>query len=136
MAHEPRPATHADHPSARTEDADINVWAVFCFGASLIGVAIVVHVIVLVMFGYFNGREAARVAPEYPLAAGDAGREPPEPRLQTNPRADLRALRTHEDELLNNYGWVDKQAGVVRIPIEAAIRMTAQRGLPAREEKR
>ena len=70
---------------------------------------------------------------EYPLAAGRTEQLPPEPRLQTNPREDLRLLRAHEDEVLNNYSWVDKSAGVVRIPIEEAIKLTAKRGLPARQ---
>ena len=58
---------------------------------------------------------------------------PPEPRLQTNPREDLRALRAREDAVLNSYGWVDKTAGVVRIPIDEAIKLTVQRGLPVRQ---
>ena len=61
---------------------------------------------------------------------------PPEPRLQTNPREDLRELRAKEDELLGSYGWVDKNAGVVRIPIEDAMKLTVERGLPARTEQR
>jgi len=60
--------------------------------------------------------------------------QPPEPRLQTNPRGDLRALRDQEDELLNGYSWADKSAGVVRIPIERAMQLTLERGLPARKD--
>ena len=84
------------------------------------------------LFQYFSERESVRLAPEYPLAAGQETRLPPEPRLQTDPRADLRELRAHESTVLSTYGWVDKAAGVVRIPIEEAMRITAQRGLPAR----
>ena len=54
----------------------------------------------------------------------------PAPRLQLAPEADLAALRAREDEVLNQYGWVDKKAGVVRIPIERAMDLIAQRGLP------
>ena len=50
---------------------------------------------------FFNGREATKVAPQYPLAAGQENRVPPEPRLQTNPREDLRELRANEDAVLN-----------------------------------
>jgi hypothetical protein len=89
---------------------------------------------VWLLFLYFSGREATRVAPEYPLAAGQQTRVPPEPRLQTNPREDLRALRAREDAILNSYGWVDKKAGVVRIPIDEAIKLTVKRGLPVRQE--
>ena len=58
---------------------------------------------------------------------------PPEPRLQTNPRQDLSNLRAREDALLNSYGWVDKNTGVVRIPIERAMQLIVERGLPTRQ---
>ena len=46
---------------------------------------------------------------------------------------DLRDLRTAEDEQLKSYGWVDRNGGVVRIPIDEAMKLTLQRGLPARQ---
>jgi hypothetical protein len=124
--------TSPDAAPIRDEDADVNVRAILGFGAGLILVALLIYLMVWLLFLYFNGRESVRVAPEYPLAIGEATRLPPEPRLQTNPRGDLQLLRAHEDEWLTSYGWIDKQAGVVRIPIEEAIRITAQRGLPVR----
>jgi hypothetical protein len=60
---------------------------------------------------------------------------PPEPRLQTNPREDLRQFREQEDAILNSYGWVDRPAGVVRIPIEDAMKLMLRRGLPSRSQK-
>ena len=60
---------------------------------------------------------------------------PPEPRLQTNPRDDLRDLRMHEDQVLTSYGWVDKNAGVVRIPIDEAMKIVVKQGLPVRQER-
>ena len=39
--------------------------------------------------------------------------------------------------MLDSYGWVDKDAGVVRIPIEEAMKLTVERGLAgAASEKR
>jgi hypothetical protein len=128
------PATQ-DNPEVGHEESDVNVRAVLGFGAGLFVAAVVVHFMVWLLFLYFSGREAARVAPRYPLAAGQETRVPPEPRLQTNPREDMRALREREDGILNSYGWIDKTAGVVRIPIDEAIRLTVQRGLPVRQEK-
>ena len=115
------------------EESDVNVRGVLGFGAGLFVAAVLIHVMVWLLFLYFSGREAARVPSEYPLAAGQETRVPPEPRLQTHPREDLQALRAREDAVLNSYGWVDKPAGVVRIPIEEAIKLTAQRGLPVRQ---
>jgi hypothetical protein len=55
---------------------------------------------------------------------------PPEPRLQVSPTADLLALRRSEDARLSSYGWGDRTAGIVRIPIARAIELSAERGLP------
>jgi hypothetical protein len=122
-----------DEPAARHEESDVNVRGVLGFAAGLLVTAVLIQFMVWLLFVYFSGREAARVAPEYPLAAGEQTRVPPEPRLQTNPREDLRALRAREDAVLNSYGWVDKTAGVVRIPIDEAIKLTVRRGLPVRQ---
>ena len=121
-----------DEPAARHEESDVNVRGVLGFAAGLLVTAVLIQFMVWLLFVYFSGREAARVVPEYPLAAGEQTRVPPEPRLQTNPREDLRALRAREDAVLKSYGWVDKTAGVVRIPIDEAIKLTVQRGLPVR----
>ena len=55
----------------------------------------------------------------------------PTPRLQTDDGAqDIADLHASEDLLLNNYSWVDQSQGKVRIPIERAMELIAQRGLP------
>jgi hypothetical protein len=43
-------------------------------------------------------------------------------------------FRRQEDAVLSGYGWVDKNAGTVRIPIEEAMRLTVERGLPSRAD--
>jgi hypothetical protein len=67
--------------------------------------------------------------PPAPLAE-PAGRLPPEPRLQTLPFVDIEAQRAEEKDVLTSYGWVDEKAGVVRIPIQEAMRIVAERGVP------
>jgi hypothetical protein len=39
-------------------------------------------------------------------------------------------MRAEEDASLNSYGWVDKEQGVVHIPIERAMDTVVERGLP------
>lgn len=65
-----------------------------------------------------------------PLAP--ARQVPPPPRLQTSPERDMRQMRADEERVLSSYGWVDQKAGIVRIPIERAMEMLVERGLPAR----
>jgi hypothetical protein len=54
----------------------------------------------------------------------------PTPNLQIIPHDDLVALRSREEDELNTYAWIDRRAGVVRIPIERAMDLVAAHGLP------
>jgi hypothetical protein len=56
----------------------------------------------------------------------------PRPNLQINPRDELLALDARDDAVLHSYEWVDREAGVVRIPIGRAMELLAERGLPTR----
>src|SRR5437762_1164629 len=46
--------------------------------------------------------------------------------------ADLKQLRATEDAVLTTYGWIDRKNGIVRIPIDRAMDLLLQRGLPTR----
>jgi hypothetical protein len=115
------------------EESDVDIVAIFKIGTALIMLAVVIQVLVWLLFVYLNGREATDARPRTPLAAGQDLRLPPAPRLQVTPRQDLRDLRAREDQLLNSYQWVDRSAGIVRIPIAEAMRLTLERGLPVRQ---
>ena len=141
MAELHRPHADAPHggdgtPEVHHETSDVNIGAILAFGAGLIAVAAVIYLLMWVLLGYFEAREAKQAPRMYPLAAAQANRLPPEPRLQTNPRQDLADLRAREEALLTSYGWVDRNAGIVRIPIDAAMKLTLERGLPARQESK
>jgi hypothetical protein len=114
------------------EESDVNLRAILAFGAGLTLVMVVVLFLMWLLFGYFRSREAQSGTRDFPLAVEQQNRMPPEPRLQTNPREDLRVLRARDEALLKSYGWTDKDAGIARIPIEEAMKLTVQRGLPAR----
>ena len=51
------------------------------------------------------------------------------PALQVDPVADMEAMDARETQWLDSYGWIDKDAGTVRIPIDRAIALTAEQGL-------
>jgi hypothetical protein len=91
------------------------------------GLGVVLFVVALAQLGlihWFDRREQARSAPPAPLAET---RTAPEPRLLSDPRAALLQLRAEEDGLLHSYGWVNREAGIVRIPIERAIDLLAKK---------
>jgi hypothetical protein len=55
------------------------------------------------------------------------------PQLQLSPQADLKEFRDREEAELNTYGWINRTAGVVRIPIDKAMDLVLQQGLPTRK---
>jgi hypothetical protein len=120
-----------DQPTVHHEETDVNIRAIFGFGAGLMLVTIVVAVAVWGLFRSFDSRETRESGRPSPLATSEP-RLPPEPRLQVNPREDAAEYRAREDSVLNGYSWVNREAGTVRIPIAEAMKLTVQRGLPVR----
>jgi len=54
----------------------------------------------------------------------------PPPRLQTQPTEDLAKMQTRDNAELNSYGWMDRRNEIVRIPIDRAMHLIVERGLP------
>ena len=69
------------------------------------------------------------VWPHQPTAA-DPRFQSPAPVLQVASSEDLVTWQAAEDEALQSYGWMDRKAGVIRIPVERAREIILQRGLP------
>src|SRR5262247_4393841 len=125
----------ADGAGALHEPNTVNIPGVVKF---LVWLSVAVMVVALLMWGllhYFDKRKAQEEPPPSPLAPGV--RAPPEPRLQgapgsvSSPAEDIRRFREQEDQMLNSYGWIDQQNGIIRIPIEQAKKLIEQKGAPA-----
>lgn len=120
------------------ETRDIKLRPLLAFAGGLTIVGIVVYLVILGLTRLFSGqaaREDAQLAPSslaQPAAPG-AEHLPPEPRIQANPAGDLKMLLDQEDAVLTNYGWVDRPAGVVRVPIDVAMKLVLDEGLPVRQ---
>ena len=114
------------------EHTDANVWVIAKFGIWLAITAVVVHLGIWVMWGALVKQAEATREQRYPLATQP--RLPPEPRLQQFPANEIDDFRRGENTRLNSYGYANKDAGVVHIPIAEAMRLTVERGLPARTE--
>jgi hypothetical protein len=116
---------HIENPEA-FEHSDTAARGVLIFMAFLLGSLLLSLLVVWGIFGAFSWMQTS----EQPFPAPKVGERPPEPRIQVRPVQELRAFRAYEDAILNGYGWVDRTAGVVRIPISRAMDIVAQRGLP------
>jgi hypothetical protein len=128
------------NPETRHEDSDVNVrallWAVVIF----IVFAFVTHAVLYLQFHAYAKHfrnESSQPLTMMPRPSN----VPPTPRLQpfpndqvppnaSTPLTDMADMRAAEDEALNKPGWVDKEKGVVRLPIETAKQLVVQRGLP------
>lgn len=102
-----------------------------------IGFAIFMALVVGAMYGVFHlfadaevvaSRPASQSAPN---AMEEGYRLPGGPKLLTNEPMNLRQFRAEQATRLQGYGWVDRAANVVHLPIERAIDLTVERGLPA-----
>jgi hypothetical protein len=142
----PLPTAHAPghHPSAEDEylvapegtgheHSDASVWIIAKFGLWLAISAIVISAGVYLLFALFV-MQSEETVKEFPLA-GQEQRLPAAPRLQQFPENELLDFHQHENAILNEYGWVNKDGGVVRMPIAEAMRLTVERGLPVRAEQ-
>lgn len=98
-------------------------------GVLLIGIG-VAALLIAWLYQYLN-----QITPgESGLAAPQRGqvRVPPPPRLQPNPPLELKRMVEDENRILSTYEVVDPNTGKVRIPIEKAMQLTMERGLPSR----
>jgi hypothetical protein len=127
-----QPLPDLSRPENRHERADVDAWAVYKFGIALAFLCILSMGLLFGLYRYFVNREGGPMA--HDQINVDARRLPPMPRLQAAPITDLKDMRAAEEQILKGYGWVDQAHGVVRIPIDRAIDLLAQRGLPTRPQ--
>ncbi|MEQ1756777.1 MAG: hypothetical protein ABL986_00535 [Vicinamibacterales bacterium] len=132
--HHDADAEYLATPGSTYEHTDADVGTTVRFGVWLLVIAVVTH---LALAGAFAGaiswtKETGEQ--RYPLAAGQQAPLPPAPQLQQYPDREMTAFRRTDAGTLASYGWVDRATGRVHIPIDEAIRLTLERGLPARQQ--
>ncbi len=117
------------HPEVHYEHTDVDGRKVIRIGAGLL---IGAWIFTVLLYFFFNALMQRRTSAGPPLPARAQGRtfEPPEPRIQGSPRADLQAMRAWENSQLTGYAWVDRSKGIVSIPVDRAIGIIARRGIP------
>jgi hypothetical protein len=124
------------------EAEDFSVPAIIASLLALGVIGIAVYFIVFGMYKFLDRYEAEHVS-ENPMVAAEPDTRKmddkrvestfPNPRLQKNDVREMRDQIEAEENLLERYSWVDEPGGTARIPIERAIELTAERGLPVRQ---
>lgn len=123
------PHGHGPNDAYEKSDADVR-GIVISAGVFVVFTALILFM-VAGFFRFFAGLEDTG-PPVSPLAAQ---REiPPEPRLEVRPYQQFAGERERQESTLHSYGWVDQKAGTVHIPIDRAMDLLLQRGLPMKGE--
>ena len=141
------------HPANSTgnggyERSDIGVAPILYFMLALLVAGVFIYFLADGIYSYLEKRSEAQQAPVSPLVT-NAPKDTrqlsadykdylkqsfPAPQLEIDERGQLDKILTDEEQTLSSYDWVDQKAGTVRIPIDRAMDLLAQRGLPVRPQ--
>ena len=123
------------------EHQDLSPRGVIYFFFGLIALLAVIYAIAFGMYRFLDSYNHANQATMSPMVAPEADTRAvtdkdtqafPEPRLEKNERTELREFIEDQDRKLAAYDWMDKDKGIVQIPIDRAMDLIVQRGLPVR----
>jgi hypothetical protein len=123
------PLDPESNPTVSHEETDADTRSITRFGVGLAFVIIICNLLIWWLFDHFAARESRLTPTVTAIVKQQAPRKPPEPSLQANPPLDMRKMLDEEDDVLNHYAWVDPDRGIVRIPIQRALEIVAQKGL-------
>ncbi len=127
--------SHVQNPDVSHEQSDVNVRGIIKF---IMGLTIATTIVFLIVWGMFRllvYQSTQQQPPPSALARRGEERLPPEPRLQlapgheAHPLMDMANLRREWNQQLENYGWIDRSAGSVHIPIDNAKRLMLERNM-------
>jgi hypothetical protein len=93
--------------------------------AALVGILAVVSIGVWWLYQYFRTADERRDVRRSLVEAGPP--VPPQPRLQVDPKAEFQEYLLEQRRILSTYGWISREQGTVRIPIERAMELIIER---------
>ena len=131
-------AGHTGRRVQRTHGPMLGLLVGCALWAALGGVAwakpkpVLIFILALTLFGAAAHAMVGGLLRGYSRREEPARRVPPEPRLQVDEGRTRALLRERELRELGSYGWIDRDRGVVRIPIDEAMDRLLRRGGPKR----
>ena len=124
------------HADVSFEESDVKVGTIYWYLVAL-GLATVFALIVCIFVYRYTSSLAASSDALPPPSRAALGKDfPPEPRLQGVPghefdaQKDLRFKLRADMDANEKLGWIDKNAGIAQIPVEDAMKIIAEKGLP------
>ncbi|HXM90062.1 MAG TPA: hypothetical protein VN974_00880 [Candidatus Dormibacteraeota bacterium] len=128
------------HDTVAYEERDIKVHSIYWYLIALtisVAASFFICIYVLRYTERFVTRHEPPMMPVRAAMGPDYRVLPPEPRLQGVPGHDVDPQQDHRDKVRadnqanEKYAWVDQNAGIVQIPVKEAMKIIAQKGLPA-----
>jgi len=110
------------------EVRDANVSRILIYGLGLVALIMILGAVASGVL-YKNMVWFSDATPPPPQFQAGQDQLPPTPRIEVQGPRDLREFREAEQKQLDSYGWIDKDRGLVRIPIERAMENAAREGL-------
>jgi hypothetical protein len=130
-----------ENPDTGYDRTDLSATGVLGFLVGLAIVMLLIHIVLWGMYRYLDHYQASvqpRVNPLQTVHDTRRLQDPvgqfPSPRLQADPVLDLERYRAQQDYLLSTYGQSSATGGGSRIPIERAMDLLVQQGLPTRPQ--
>lgn len=123
----PQGQQSSENATHERKDADV-VGLLMVAGLLLLGLAISFLICWAILHLFNQQREAQRPRPRAPMAA--EAKAFPQPRLLARPQIELEKIKKTARTELDSYGWVDRSAGIARIPLTRAMQLLVERGLP------
>jgi hypothetical protein len=119
------------HDDGGYERTDAHAGGVYRAGLAILAAMFLTALALVPMFRLLARQESKAQPPPAEVVKTEMS-EPVQsfPKLvESEPRV-LADFRAQEQALLTSYGWVEKDKGLVRIPIDEAMRIVAEHGLP------
>jgi len=137
---------HGNH-GVEFEREDLSTRGIFGFMIGLAIIGVVIYFIINGMYSFLDNYERSQMSASSPLVKPEDARrigsrrvtedevkkafkDNGAPLLETDERGQFHDFLMNQEEQLNSYGWVDEKSGVAHIPIDRAMELIAQRGLP------
>lgn len=121
-------AKESTSPAPGHERKDADVMSLAMVGGLFLICGVIVILACVGLLHLFEIKDKARQTHAFSVSPDRA--QFPEPRLQATPAVDLEKFRAAEENELNTYSWIDRSGGIVRLPIDRAMELIVQRGLP------
>jgi len=125
---------HGGHGAAlekKYESSDISLRPIVTTVVVLAAITVLSYIVVYGLYVYWHSADQrARTKNVLPIADGFNPPRTGPLLLEGSEATDLKTMKLESAKNVNSYGWVDQNTGVAHIPVERAIDIVAEKGLP------